>query len=66
MKVKINRIDAFSAVASALDANDIKTANIILKVLSNEIKKTKIYSPYIEIDQKSWKLLSKYLKETNM
>ncbi len=62
--MKISKIDAFSAAAVAIDIGDLKTANSILKILSNSIdkdKKDNTFSAYIEIQKKMKNFLKTFL-----
>ena len=53
--MKILRIDAFTAIACAIDKNRINEANQMLKIVSQSIsndKKKKTFSSYIELSHK--------------
>lgn len=52
MSTSILKIDAFSAIVEAMDANDIASANEMLKILSNSIaedKHKKCSTSYVEL-----------------
>lgn len=52
LSVSILKIDAFSAIVEAMDANDISSANEMLKILSKSIaedKNQKRSTSYIEL-----------------
>lgn len=53
--MKILRIDAFTAIAYAMDKDKINEANQMLKIISKSIsndKKKKTFSSYIELSRK--------------
>jgi hypothetical protein len=64
LSISILKIDAFSAIVEAMDANDIASANEMLKILSNSIaddKHKKRSTSYIELkNTKQINLFHKY------
>lgn len=62
-------MDAFSAIAIAIDANNINDANSMLKIVAKSIredKKNSTFSSYIEVTKKEVFLFKKVMPLINI